>query len=103
MKEKIMKILTSISSTFIRFRKLFVCAVVIFVLTISLNWLWHMNKVLDRQSEWCMAQTTYSLDVCGGIAERDVQKTYYLKVLMLSVLAFGSTGLLLSISNKKQG
>jgi len=51
-----------------------------------------------------MAQEeTYPLNVCGGIAERDVQRTYYLKVIMLSVLVFGSTALLLMTSNKEQG
>ena len=67
-------------------------------------WLWHMDKVLTDHSEWCMAQEeTYPLNVCGGIAERDVQRTYYLKVIMLSVLVFGSTALLLMTSNKEQG
>lgn len=97
-----MKILSSINSILTRFRKPFACAVVLSVIVVSLIWLWHMNKVLDQQSEWCMTQTTYSLDVCGGIAERDVQRTYYLKVLMLSVLVFGSTGLFLAITNKDQ-
>ena len=97
-----MKILSSISSIFIRFRKPIACAVVFLVIVISLNWLWHMDKVLDEQAEWCMTQTTYSLDVCGGIAERDVQRTYYLKVIMLSVLALGSTGLFLTITNREQ-
>jgi len=60
-----------------------------------------MDKVLTDQAKWCIAQEkTYPLNVCGGIAERDVERTYYLKIIALSVLAFGATGLLLTVSNK---
>lgn len=96
-----MKILNTISSVFTRFRKSIVYAVVFLVVLTSVYWLRHMEKVLTEQSEWCMAQEeAYPLNVCGGIAERDIQRTYYLKVIMLSVLAFGSTALFLVVSEK---
>ena len=85
-----------------RFRNRLVYGVVILVLAVSFYWLWHMDRVLTEQSEWCRAQEEpQPLEVCWGIAERDVQRTYYLKVIMLSVLAFGSTGLLLATSKKE--
>ena len=62
-----------------------------------------MDKVLDDQAEWCITQKeSQPIGVCWGIAERDVQKTYYLKVIMLSVLAFGSTALLSMASDKER-
>jgi len=98
-----MNILNSISSTFTRFRRPIVYVVVFLVVVISVYWLWHMNKVLFNQWEWCAAQKeAYPLNVCGGIAERDVQRTYYLKVIMLSVLTFGATALLLMTSDKER-
>jgi len=99
-----MKISSLINSTFTRFRKPIVYAVVVSVVAISLYWLWHMDRVLAEQFEWCRAQEeAYPLNVCGGIAERDIERTYYLKVIMLSVLAFGSTALLLMTSDKERG
>lgn len=98
-----MKILNPIGSKIIRLRKPIACVAVLLVVVISLNWLWHMNKVLNEQVEWCDAQKeALPLDVCGGIAERDVEKTYYLKVLMLSVLAFGSIRVFLAIFDKER-
>jgi len=98
-----MKILDSINSTFAQFRKPIVYAVVFLVVATSISWLWHMDKVLDDQVEWCQAQKEpQPLEVCWGIAERDVQRTYYLKVIMLSVLAFGSTALLSMVSDKER-
>ena len=85
------------------FRKTIVCAVVLVVILISIYWLWDLDRVLTKQAEWCTTQTeAYPLNVCGGIAERDIQRTYYLKVIMLAVLAFGSMRLILLVSRENQ-
>ncbi len=76
---------------------------VFLVMVTSVYWLWHMDNVLTDQAEWCIAQDeTYPLNVCGGIAERDIERTYYLKLIMLSILVFGSTALLLMVSEKER-
>lgn len=98
-----MKILSSIDSKLTQFRRPIVYTVVFLVVITSAYWLWHMDQIISGLSEWCIAQEeAYPLDVCGGIAERDIQRTYYLKVIMLSVLALGSTALLLMASEKKR-
>ena len=100
---KTMNILSSVDSIFVRLRRLIVCIVVFLVIAVSLGWLWRMDNVLNEQMAWCDKQKdAMPLNVCGGIAERDIERTYYLKVLMMSVLVFGSTGLLLMITNKER-
>lgn len=69
--------------------------VVLSVILISVYSLWYMDKSLNENFESCSGEI-YPLEECGGIAERDVKNNVYLKIIMLSVLAFGSTALMLS-------
>ncbi len=68
-----------------------VCATII----ISSYWLWHADRLQVENAEWCLTQEVYQYEVCGAKAERDIQRTVYLKVLMFSFLVFGSTSLVL--------
>lgn len=68
-----------------------IVAAVILVIFISTYWIWDMDRVLTEQSRWCITQReAYPTEMCGGVAERDIQKTYYLKIIALSVVVFGS-------------
>ena len=88
----------------VRFRRSIAYAVILFVLIVSFYWLIHSDRVLTKQFEWCDAQEEpQPYELCYGIAEREFQSFYYLKIITLSVLAFGSTAIFLMASDKERG
>lgn len=83
-------------------QKRIVYFVVLLVAFTSFYQLWKLDKLLKEQSEWCFAQEeAYPLNACGGIAERDLSRTYYLKILMFSILVYGSTSLVVLVNKKE--
>lgn len=86
-----------------KFRPLIAYLAVILVVLISASWLWHLNTILTKQNEWCISENvSLKPELCGGIAERDIQRAYYLRIIMLSILTFGSAGMLLAASEQRE-
>lgn len=83
-------------------RRAFVYLVVLFTVAASAYWFWETQLLLSDLSNACVNEMeSFPLEICGAIAERDIWSTYYLKVLALSVLALGSTALMLTTSRDK--
>lgn len=73
----------------------------ILILATAIYWLWDLNNMINETFTWCREQTeAFPLSVCGGIAERDIQRTYYLRMIVSSLVIYLSARMLLSISSK---
>ncbi|MFT3746136.1 MAG: hypothetical protein QM785_17835 [Pyrinomonadaceae bacterium] len=87
-----------------RFRLLIAYISIGLVLVFSAYCLWELDLLLDTQNEWCRSQRLeFVPEICAGVAERDIERTYYLRMIVFALVTFGSAGTLLATSGRKWG